>query len=87
MVWSPILLLLLQKLHEENLGCYQLKIPQKVLEIVWFDLFLTLFSLGVKEGGGGNSPLTSFFPVSSTNVEISPQNFSTFSFNPFSPLV
>ena len=52
MVWSPILLLLLQKLHEENLGCYQLKIPQKVLEIVWFDLFLTLFSLGVKEGGG-----------------------------------
>ena len=81
-----MLLLLLQKLYEENLGYYQIKIPQKVLEIVWFDLFLTLFSLGVKEGGG-NSPLTSFFPVSSTNVEISPQNFSTFSFNPFSPLV
>ena len=63
-----MLLLLLQKLYEENLGYYQIKIPQKVLEIVWFDLFLTLFSLGV-------------------NVEISPQNFSTFSFNPFSPLV
>ena len=86
MVRSPMLLLLLEKLYEENLGYYQIKIPQKVLEIVWFDLFLTLFSLGVKEGGG-NSPLTSFFPVSSTNVEISPQNFSTFSFNPFSPLV
>ena len=55
-----MLLLLLQKLYEENLGYYQIKIPQKVLEIVWFDLFLTLFSLGVKEGGGGIAPLPAF---------------------------
>ena len=60
MVRSPMLLLLLQKLYEENLGYYQIKIPQKVLEIVWFDLFLTLFSLGVKEGGGGIAPLPAF---------------------------
>ena len=28
-----------------------------------------------------------FFPVTSTNVGISPQNFVTFSFNPFATLV
>ena len=48
-----MLLLLLQKLYEENLGYYQIKIPQKVLEIVWFDLFLTLFSKGLCVCGGG----------------------------------
>ena len=32
-------------------------------------------------------PRTSFFPVTSTNVGISPQNFLTFSFNPFATLV
>ena len=53
MVRSPMLLLLLQKLYEENLGYYQIKIPQKVLEIVWFDLFLTLFSKGLSVCGGG----------------------------------
>ena len=40
-------------------------------------------------GGGGSkkAPLTSLFPVTSTNVGVSPENFSTFSFNPFAPLV
>ena len=35
-------------------------------------------------GGGKKAPPTSFSPATSTNVEISPQNFLTFSFNPFS---
>ena len=37
----------------------------------------------LRTGGGGQkgSP-TSFSPVTSTNVGISPQNFLTFSFNP-----
>ena len=30
---------------------------------------------------------TSFFPVNSTNVRISPQNFMTFNFSPFATLV
>ena len=34
-----------------------------------------------------DSPPTSFSPVTSTNVEIRPQNFLTFSFNPFARLV
>ena len=36
-------------------------------------------------GGGGvkKVPPTNFSPVTSTNVGISPQNFLTFSFNPF----
>ena len=59
-----MLLLLLQKLYEENLGYYQIKIPQKVLEIVWFDLFLTIFSKGlcvcVCVGGGKIAPLPAF---------------------------
>ena len=37
-------------------------------------------------GGQKGSP-TSFSPVTSTNLEISPQNFLTFSFNPFATLV
>ena len=33
------------------------------------------------------APPTSFSPVTSTNVEFGPQNFLTFSFNPFATLV
>ena len=43
----------------------------------------------IQDGGGGAakwSP-TSFSPVTSTNVGTSPQNFLTFSFNPFATLV
>ena len=44
---------------------------------------------GETEGGGGckKTPSTSFSPVTSTNVRISPQNFLTFSFNPFPTLM
>ena len=39
-------------------------------------------------GGGQKGPLpTSFSPVTSTNVGFGPQNFLTFSFNPFVTLV
>ena len=37
--------------------------------------------------GGKKAPLTSFFPVTSTNVGFGPQNFLTFSFNPFATLL
>ena len=36
---------------------------------------------------GKKAPPTSFFPVTSTNVGFGPQNFLTFSFNPFVTLV
>ena len=36
--------------------------------------------------GGSKRPLYHFFPVTSTNVEISPKNFLPFSFNPFATL-
>ena len=45
--------------------------------------------MGERKGGGGaqNDPPTSFSPVTSTNVGINPQDFLTFSFNPFDRLV
>ena len=42
---------------------------------------------GTGQGGGGKMPPTRFSHVTSTNVGFGPQNFLTFSFNPFSPLV
>ena len=43
--------------------------------------------MGVRGGWGGQkSPHTSFSPVTSRNVGIRPQNFLTFSFNPFNRL-
>ena len=36
---------------------------------------------------GGKKPPTSFFPVTSTNVGISPQPYNFPSFNPFAMLV
>ena len=44
---------------------------------------LTLFRMG----GGQMALTTSFSSVTSVNVGISPQNFLTFSFNPFATLV
>ena len=44
---------------------------------------LTLFRMR----GGKKALPTSFSPVTSTNVGIRPQNFLTFSFNPFDRLV
>ena len=42
----------------------------------------------IQDGGGvKNAPPTSFSPLASTVVEISPQNLLTFSFNLFATLV
>ena len=38
-------------------------------------------------GGGRKAPPTSFSPVTSTNLGFGPQNFLTFSFDPFATLV
>ena len=40
----------------------------------------------MQDRGAKNAPTTSFSPVTSATVEISPQNFLTFSFNPFATL-
>ena len=52
-----------------------------------FALRLTLFRIAGWGEGGQKGPPTSFSPVTSTNVEFSPKNFLTFSFNPFPTLV
>ena len=41
----------------------------------------------IQDGRVQKAPTINFSPVTSTNVGFSPQNFLTFSFNPFSPLV
>ena len=46
---------------------------------------LALFN--VRMGGGQKGLHSSFSPVTSTNVRISPQNFLIFSFNPFATLI
>ena len=51
---------------------------------LWIPLYaLTLFRMGVGQKG----PSTSFSSVTSTNTGIRPQNFLTFSFNPFATLM
>ena len=49
--------------------------------------FVEAFNPIQDKGGSKRGPPTSFSPVTSTNVTISPQNFLTFSFNPFDRLV
>ena len=44
----------------------------------------TLFKMAVE---GAKSPPTIFPPVTFTNIEIIPQNFSSFSFNNFATLL
>ena len=59
---------------------------EKLLQGIETTNGLTLFRM--RGGGGGKkaSP-TSFSPIISTNLGINPQNFLTFSFNPFSTVV
>ena len=50
------------------------------------DLFdVTLFRMG--GGVEQKNPPTSLFPVTSTNIRISPQNVLTFCFRPFATLL
>ena len=53
--------------------------------ILSFSVTLNPIENGV--GGGAKRPPTSFSPVTSTNVKISPQIFLTFSFNHFATLM
>ena len=53
--------------------------------MVFLILYLTLNPIQV--GGTKKAPPTNFFTVTSRNVAIFPQNFLTFSFNPFARLV
>ena len=46
--------------------------------------YLTLFRMGA---GGCKQAPSSYSPVASANIGISPQNFLTFSFNSFATLV
>ena len=46
---------------------------------------LTIFR--IRGGAGQKGPPYQFFPVTSANVGISPENFLTFSFNPIATLV
>ena len=54
-------------------------IPYKKNVIILL-IISTLFKMG---GGGKKALLTSFPPVTSTNVVISPKNIFAFGFNPF----
>ena len=49
--------------------------------------FLTLFKMGWGFEGECKKATYQFSPVTSTNVGISPQNFLTFSVNPFATLM
>ena len=60
--------------------------PEELLGDVLENMFLNPIQYWDR-GGRGGEPTTSFPPITSTNVEISPQNFLIFSFNPFVTLV
>ena len=55
---------------------------------IWFSIFTYNLNVNpIHDGGRQNALPTSFSPVTSTNVGISPQNFLTFSFNPYATVV
>ena len=55
--------------------------------MLYYFCFLVLNPIQDGGGGGAKRTPTSFSPVTSTNVGFGPQNFLTFSFNPFATLV
>ena len=58
-----------------------------IVQFLWE--VLTLYRMGGKKPPppSPSHPLTSFSPVTTKNVGLSPQNFLTFSFNPFATLL
>ena len=74
--------MVLRKQIFKNIKIYKFK--QKNIEkniLIYFN--------PIQDGGGGGkkAPPTSFSPLTSTDVGISPQNFLTFIFDPFPALV
>ena len=67
----------IEKKTELSPELYLLKCPN----LQDFEKIVLLLTL-IRMGGGKKQLCTSFPPVTSTNIEISPQNFLTFSFNP-----
>ena len=60
----------------------QYKHQKYAIEVVLLCVFILENQPYSGWGRGKNAPLTSFFPVTSTNLGLSPPNFLTFSFNP-----
>ena len=58
-----------------------------IIFFFWNKQYVYIAFNPIQDGGGKKAPPTSFSPVTSTNVGISPKNFLTFSFNPFDRLV
>ena len=55
---------------------------------IWLSIFAYNLNINpIQDGGDKKAPPTSFPPVTSTNIRISPQNFLTFSFNLFATLI
>ena len=54
--------------------------------LLYWALSVLALSFNPNQDGGQKGPPTSFSSVTSTNVIISPENFLTFSFNPFDGL-
>ena len=55
--------------------------------LLYWALSVLALSFNPNQDGGQKGPPTSFSSVTSTNVGFGPQNFLTFSFNPFSTQV
>ena len=79
--------MVLRKQIFKNIKIYKFK--QKNIEKNILIYFNPIQDGGGGGGGGGgkNAPPTTFSPLTSTDVGISPQNFLTFIFDPFPALV
>ena len=56
-------------------------------KIIYNTEVLNLFRIGERGVGEAKWPPTSFSPVTSAKIGVSPQNLLTFGFNPFATLV
>ena len=79
------------KNYEKSILKYWKNYPQTLLEECKYEIKKNKAENRVNpiqdRGGDKRASPTSAFPVTSTNIGIRPQNFLTFSFNPFSTLV
>ena len=77
--------MVLRKQIFKNIKIYKFK--QKNIEKNILIYFNPIQDGGGGGGGGKKAPPNSFYPLTSTDVGISPQNFLTFIFDPFPALV